>query len=153
LKGTKSPEISIKGKSLKIAIILPYFNEELGSELLKNIKEELLKNKVGKNNIKIHRVSGALELPFAAMKISENGKTDCIIALGIIIKGDTDHYDYVCKTTYNGLMQVQLIKKVPIIFGILTCANVKQAKVRVTKSGLNKGKEIAIAALLQTQIT
>lgn len=152
INNSKHPELKIDGKKLKIAILLPYFNDILGQELLENVKEELLKNRVEEKNIKLYRTGGSIELPYAAMRIAEKSKVDCIIALGVILKGATDHYNYVCETTYNGLLQVQLSRKIPIIFGILTCANIKQAKERIKKNGLNKGKEIALAALLQTQL-
>lgn len=152
IKNSKDPVIHIDGKGLKIAFILPHFNGRLVNELFENTKATLEKHNVKANNISIYHTIGSLELPYAAMRIAEKSKVDCIIALGIIIKGETDHYHYVCETTYNGLLQVQLSKKIPIIFGILTCENEKQAKERIKKNGLNKGKEIALAALLQTQL-
>jgi 6,7-dimethyl-8-ribityllumazine synthase len=142
----------IDGKKLKIAIILPYFNEELGLELLANTKETLLSNNVQEKNIKITRVSGALEIPFACQKVIEKYKPNAVIALGIIIRGQTKHFDLVSENAYSGIMKVQLEKKVPISFGILTCENLKQVKDRVSKKELNKGKEFALAALLQTTI-
>lgn len=152
IHNSKNPEFKIDGKNLKIAIILPYFNDILGQELLQNVKEELYENKVEEKNIKLYRTGGSIELPYAAMRIAEKSKVDCIIALGVIIKGETDHYNYVCETTYSGLLQAQMMSEIPIIFGILTCANEKQAKERTSRNGLNKGKEIALAALLQTQL-
>ena len=145
--------IKINGKKLKIAIILPYFNETLGLELLENTKKTLLKNDVLENNITLIRVAGTLEIPFACKKISAR-KSEChgIIALGIVIRGETAHFDLVTQTTYHGLMQLQLSSGIPIAFGILACENLKQAQKRVSKTGLNKGKEAAEAILLQTQI-
>ncbi len=145
-------EVQIDGSNLKIAIILPYFNETLGLELLENTREELLRNNVKNENIDVIRVAGSLEIPLACQRIAEKVKPDGIIALGIIIRGDTSHYDLVCNTTYQGLMQIQLTKNVPISFGILTCEDVKQAKERVSKQGLNKGKQVAQALLIQTTI-
>ena len=133
------------GKNLKIAIVLPYFNEKLGLELLKNAKEELLKNNVQEKNIAIIRVAGALEIPFACKKIIGKMKPDAIIALGVVIRGETSHFELVTNTTYQGLMKVQLDTGIPISFGILACENIGQAKKRI-----NKGREAAQAALLQT---
>jgi 6,7-dimethyl-8-ribityllumazine synthase len=147
----KKTEIKIDGSKLKIAIVLPYFNEELGLELLKNTKEELLKNNVQEKNISLTRVAGALELPFACKKIALK-KPDAIIALGIVIRGETSHFDLVTETSHQGLMKVQLDETIPVIFGILACENLKQVKDRVSAKGLNKGKEFAQAALIQTLI-
>lgn len=145
-------QIKVDGKSLKIAIILPYFNEAIGLELLKNAKEELISNNVKEDNIEITRVAGALEIPFACQKIIEKKKTDAIITLGAIIRGETSHYELVCSNTYKGIMDVQLKYGVPIIFGILTCENEDQAKRRANKNGLDKGKQAAQAALSQTTL-
>lgn len=150
LKSTQ--KIKIDGNRLKIAIVLPYFNDQIGVELLKNAKEELKRNSVKEKNITLIRVAGALEIPFACQKIALREKTDAIIALGVIIKGETGHYDLVCKNTYEGIMKVQLENKIPISFGVLTCENAKQARKRASKNGLNKGKDAALAILIQTSI-
>ncbi len=138
------------GKDLKITILLPYFNEEIGLKLYKNTAKTLEGNGVKKENIKLIRVPGALELPFAAQKEIASTKPDVVIALGVVIKGETSHYDYVCSETFRGLMNVQLKLETPIIFGILTCENKKQAQKRASasKNGLNKGHSFALAALM-----
>ncbi len=147
----KKTEIKVDGKKLKIAVVLPYFNEELGLELFENVKKELIRNNVSEKNITLSRVAGALELPFACKKIALK-KPDVIIALGIVIRGETSHYDLVTETAHQGLMKVQLEEVIPIIFGILACENLKQVKDRISSKGLDKGKEFAQAALIQTLI-
>lgn len=142
--------MDLDGKKLKVTIILPYFNEKIGLELLSNCQKELLKNNVKNKNIKIVRVAGCLEIPFACKKLIK--KADVIIALGIVIKGETKHFDLVTETTYQALMQIQLEKMKPIIFGVLACNTLKQAEKRVKSNGLNKGKEAALAALIQSKI-
>lgn len=147
----------INGEKLKITIILPYFNEKLGLELYKNAKEELFKNHVREKNISLIRVTGALEIPFACQKIAEkipkkDKKNNGIIALGVVIRGETTHYQLVTKTTYQGIMQVQLKTGIPIAFGILACENLEQAEKRVDKNGFNKGREAAQAILIQSKI-
>lgn len=142
----------IDGSSLKIAIVLPYFNETLGLELLENAKRELLNNNVPQENISITRVAGALEIPLACKKIIDRKKPDAIIALGVVIRGETSHFDLVTNTSYQGIMSVQLETGIPIIFGIIACENIEQAEKRVSKNGLNKGKDAAAAALIQTSL-
>jgi len=139
-------------KNLKAEILLPYFNEEIGLELYKNALEALLKSDVKEKNIGLTRVPGALELPFAAQKIIKGRRPDVVIAIGVVIKGETDHYDVVCNETFRGLMDVQLKLNTPIIFGVLTCKTLKQAKDRASKKGLNKGKSFAMAAIIQSKI-
>lgn len=147
----KKQDIKVNGKKLKLAVILPYFNEELGLELFENVKRELIRNNVLEKNINLTRVAGALEIPFACKKLAMI-QPDAIIALGIVIRGETSHYDLVTETTHQGLMKVQLEEVVPIIFGVLACENLKQIKERISEKGLNKGKEFAQAALIQTLI-
>jgi len=145
-------KVKINGESLKITIILPYFNDKLGLKLLESAQKELLNNGVKEKNIKLIRVAGCLEIPFACQKIAEKYKPSAIIALGVIIRGETKHFDLVAENTYSGIMKVQLEKKIPVSFGIIACENEKQAMIRVDKNKLNKGKDFAIATLLQTTI-
>lgn len=132
-------------KNLKIVILLPYFNEEYGLKLYKNTEAALKKH--GVKNIKLIRVAGALELPFAAQKIIKKDQPNAVIALGVVLKGETSHYELVCRETFRGLMDVQLKLETPIIFGVLTCKTEKQVKER-----LQQGKSYAKAAILQSQI-
>ncbi len=134
-----------KNKSLKIAIILPRFNDELGQTLLLNTQNEL--KELGIKKIQIYRVPGTLELPFAALKIALSKKFHAIIALGVVIRGGTKHFDLVVETAYQGLMEVTLDEDTPIIFGVLAVENEKQAIERVEKTKMNKGKEFAQAAV------
>ncbi len=142
----------INGKNLKIAIVLPYFNDKIGLSLYENAKKELLANNVKESAITLTRVAGALEIPYACKKIIKSNSPDAIIALGIIIKGETSHYDMVCENTYRALMDLQLKENTPIAFGILTCNTVAQATKRADPKGLNKGRQVAQAALLQTTL-
>lgn len=144
--------LKINGKKLKISIILPYFNDKIGLTLLNNTKKELLKNHVQEKNIEVVRVSGALEIPLACQKIIKKKKPSAIIALGVIIRGETSHYDLVTKTAYNGIMEIQLKHNTPIIFGVLTCETAAQAQKRASENGLNKGKQFAQSALLQSTL-
>ncbi len=145
-------QIKTDGSNLKIAIILPYFNENIGLELLRNTKDELLAHDVKEKDIELIRVAGALEIPFACQKTIQKKKPDAIITLGAIIKGETSHYDMVCENTYRGIMDIQLKSNVPIIFGVLTCENEEQANHRASKNGLNKGKQVAQATLIQATL-
>lgn len=132
-------------KNLKIVILLPYFNEEYGLKLYKNTEATLKKHRV--KNIKLIRVPGALELPLAAQKTIKKDRPNAVIALGVVLKGETSHYELVCNETFRGLMDVQLKLETPIIFGVLTCKTEKQVKER-----LSNGKSFAEAALLTTKI-
>jgi 6,7-dimethyl-8-ribityllumazine synthase len=147
MKISQSKAKKLQGKGLKIAVILSRFNDDIGNELLKNTETTLLKNGVATQNIKVVRVPGALEIPFAAQIVAKRKKYDAIIALGVVIKGATPHFEYVSQECYRGLMEVSLKNEVPIIFGVLTVLNEKQARERTSKNRMNKGEEYALAAL------
>ncbi len=135
------------GKNLKIAIILARYNDHLGSQLLKNTLENLQKQGVQQKNISVVRVPGALEAPLMAEVLAKTKKYQALIALGVVIKGETAHFKHVCAQSYRGLMDVSLKNHLPVIFGILTVLNEKQARERIDKKRMNKGLEYAEAAL------
>ena len=126
------------------------FSKHIMSAKRWGIPDELKEKGISEENIKTFEVGGSLELPFASKVIAEgNFKPDVIIALGVVIRGETTHYDLVSEVTYQGLMNVQLETGIPIIFGVLTCENLEQVIARISASDQNKGKEFANTALLQ----
>jgi len=147
MKLTSSKSQTGNAKNLKIAIILSRFNDSLGNELYENTLQTLKKHGVSAGNIKLVRVPGAMELPLAAKLLAKQKKFQAIIALGVVIKGETPHFEHVCTQSQRGLMDVQLQTEVPVIFGVITANTLKQATDRIEKSKLNKGKEFAESAI------
>jgi 6,7-dimethyl-8-ribityllumazine synthase len=98
-------------------------------------------------------VAGAYELP-QAIRIALRGsrKFDGFVALGCIVKGETDHYDFICKATMDGIMNVALQFGIALGTGLLTCDTIAQATARSNQDGHNKGAEAAAAALLQINV-
>jgi 6,7-dimethyl-8-ribityllumazine synthase len=96
----------------------------------------------------LHRVPGTFELPIAARAAAKSG-ADAVVALGVVIRGGTPHFDYVCSAATDGILQVQLETGVPVGFGVLTCDDDKQALDRagLPHSKEDKGAEAAAAAL------
>lgn len=96
----------------------------------------------------LHRVPGTFELPIAAMAAAKSG-ADVVIALGVVIRGGTPHFDYVCNAATDGILRVSLDMGVPVGFGVLTCDNEKQALDRcgLPRSKEDKGAQAAAAAL------
>lgn len=102
------------------------------------------------HNYKLINVPGAFEIPFAIKSFWENSafqRPDAFIALGCVLRGDTPHFDYVCKAVTDGIVQLNLMLSAPTIFGILTVDNQSQADERTNKGKENKGGEAAITAL------
>ena len=130
----------------KIAIVCSIFNTEITDKLLEGAFERLVTLGIKKNNIKVMKVPGAIEIPLIAKLLAKSNKYDAIIALGCVIRGDTTHYDYVCQQVSQGCQQVMLEFDIPVIFGVLTTENESQAKKRVSKT-CHKGIEAADAAI------
>ena len=136
----------------KICIVSSMYYEDIMEMLLNGAVNEVEKHKkhwktVFKKNIKrdIIYATGAFEIPYI---ISKNiKKYDAFIALGCVIKGETPHFDYICRSTIDALMKLSIENKKPIGNGILTCLNKKQAIERADKSKKNKGKEAAKAII------
>ena len=134
---------------MKILVVVSNYYKDVSNSLLKGSINELKRN--GYKNIKIKFVSGAFEIPNI---ISSNiTKYKAFIALGCIIKGETDHYYFISQAVTLGLMNLSIKSKKPIGFGVLTCNNLKQAKKRSSIFKKNKGKEVAsgIISLLKNQ--
>ena len=125
--------------SKKITIVASKWNAELVNELLQAGKAHL--EELGFTNIKILSVPGAWELVHAAQR--ELADADGVIAYGVVIRGETTHYELISESTAQGLMQVSVNEKKPIGFGLIAAENISQAKERTSTSKLNKGKEIA----------
>jgi len=107
-------------------------------------------NQYQMENYKVITVPGAFEIPFAIKSFWDNSKLEkphAFIALGCILRGDTPHFDYVCKAITDSVVQLNLTIQAPTIFGVLTVDNDEQAQDRVGGSHGNKGEEAAITAL------
>ncbi len=131
-----------------IAIALSEFNNEVSEGLLSGCNQALLDKGVNGRNISVLRVPGAFELPAAAAKLAQYEDIDGVIALGAVIRGETDHYHYISQAVAQGLMQVTLHSTVPVMFGVLTCPTVELAIARSEpQSRNNKGYEVGIATM------
>ena len=126
-----------------IIIIKSEFNKEIVDGLLKGCKRAL-----AEKEIKIISVPGAFELPAAAKNaLIQSNVPKAVITLGCVIKGDTDHYDYICQAVTNGIMDISIQSSVPVLFGVLTCQNAELAFERSMDNDSNKGYEVGLAAL------
>ncbi|MFA6281782.1 MAG: 6,7-dimethyl-8-ribityllumazine synthase [Candidatus Omnitrophota bacterium] len=139
------------GKGKKIAIIISRFNEFVSNELLSGCVDTLKKSGVEEKDLLAVWTPGAFEIPQVLSKM-DTKKFDAIIALGVIIRGDTPHFDYIASEVAKGVAKVSLDKNVPIAFGIITAETIEQAIERAgTKQG-NKGRDAALSALEMANI-
>ena len=135
-------------KDACIIIVRTEWNAPIVDKLEEGCLHILAKYEMG--NYKVITVPGAFEIPFAIKSFWENTpllKPNVFIALGCVLRGDTPHFDYVCKAVTDGVAQLNLSLPVPTIFGVLTVDNDQQAQDRVGGIHGNKGEEAAISAL------
>lgn len=113
----------------RFALVVGRFYEDLAQRLVAGATAALEEG--GAATIDVFDVPGAFELPLAAKYAAESGRYEGIVALGAVIRGETDHYDYVCGEAARGIQQVQLATGVPVGFGVLTVDSMEQALARV----------------------
>lgn len=152
LNAKKGHSKKIDGSKLKIGVVVSQFNSNITEPMLKGALETLLENKVKKENIKVIWVPGSFEIPLACQRLAKSKKFDALVAIGCVIKGETDHFYYICNEVSRGIMNAMLNFNIPIGFGVLTTQNLKQAEVR-SRGKENKGREAAEAALAMVSKT
>jgi 6,7-dimethyl-8-ribityllumazine synthase len=134
-------------KSSNISIVISEFNSKIIERLLKGAMNAYEFHGGLKKNLKVHRLPGAFEIPGTVNLIMKHRDVDAIVALGAVIRGETPHFDFVAKESAHGLAELSRISDVPIINGILTTDNLKQAMSRSNINGNNKGWDSMEAAL------
>ncbi|KJS55459.1 6,7-dimethyl-8-ribityllumazine synthase [Streptomyces rubellomurinus] len=152
MSGHGAPELTIDhAADLKVAVVAAQWHDTVMNGLLDGAHRAL--KELGVAEPTVLRVPGTFELPVAAKRLAERGY-DAVIALGVVIRGGTPHFDYVCQAATAGLTQVSVDTGVPVGFGVLTCDNEEQALDRAGLPGSaeDKGHE-AVTAAVATAVT
>jgi 6,7-dimethyl-8-ribityllumazine synthase len=131
----------------RIAIVAARFNHAIVDLLVQGAIDSLHRHGVRDGDIDVVRVPGSFEIPVTAQRLASSEKYTAVICLGAVIRGETDHYDYICAAAANGISQVALNSGVPVLFGVLTCDTVEQALNRAGLKAGNKGFEAATSAV------
>ncbi len=131
--------------SATYAIAVGRFYEDLADRLVRGAREAFAE--AGGAEVEVFEVPGAFELPLAAGYAAGTGRFAGVACLGAVIRGETDHYDFVCAETARGVMQVQLDTGVPCAFGVLTCETMEQALARAGGGKRDQGRHAAEAVL------
>ena len=139
----------LDAKGLKVALVAARFNNFFVDHLVEGALDYLKRHGMDPQDATLVRVPGAFELPLVCQRLAESKLYDGIVALGVVIRGATPHFDYVCAEAAKGIAQAMLRSGTPIGFGVLTCDNLDQAVERSGSKGGNKGVEAA-AAMLET---
>ncbi len=117
------------------------------SRLIDGALDALAELSADENAVEIFRVPGSFEIPLCALKAAESQKFDAVICLGVIIRGQTPHFEYIANETARGIGEASLKTGVPLLFGVITAENVDQAIERAGVKSGNKGFEAASAAV------
>jgi 6,7-dimethyl-8-ribityllumazine synthase len=147
MSGNGAPKIAIDAAGIRVSVVVTSWHEEITNGLLTGAERAL--QAAGNTDYQVVRVPGAFELPLGAQMAINNG-AEVVIALGVVIQGDTPHFDYVCDAATSGLTRVQLDTSVPIGFGLLTVSNEQQA---LDRAGLPGSKEDKGAEAVEAAIT
>jgi len=135
-------------RGLRVAILRALYNPRVTDGLLDGALDELRQLGIAARRLQVIDVPGAFELPLVARAAARSRRFDAIVALGAVIRGETDHYEHIAREAAAGLAEVARESGVPVGFGVLTVARERQALARSGRTGDNKGREAARAAVL-----
>jgi 6,7-dimethyl-8-ribityllumazine synthase len=146
-KSQPKTQSELSAKGFRFAIVASRWNDEIVSRLIDGARAALAELHAAADAIQLFRVPGAFEIPLCAQKAAESGRFDAVICLGVIIRGDTPHFDYIAASAARGISEAGLRTGVPLLFGVITADNIEQANQRSANDQNNKGFEAAIAAV------
>ncbi len=144
--------VSLEGRDVRVACVASRFNHPVTSRLVEGCVARL--ERLGCRDVDVVWVPGAFEIPLASQTAAETERYDAVIAIGVVIRGETAHFDYVCRAVTDGVREASLVTRVPVIFCVLTTDTVEQALSRAATSGEpgpNKGAEAAENAVEMVQ--
>lgn len=144
---TPTYEGSFDARDLRVAVIASRFNETISKRLVEGAVDCLVRHGAGEDRISITWVPGAFELPAAAGRMAATGEVDVVVCLGVVIRGETPHFEYVAGGAATGIAQAAATSGIPVIFGVLTTDTTEQAEARAGGKMGNKGFEAALAAI------
>jgi 6,7-dimethyl-8-ribityllumazine synthase len=133
-------------KGFRFAIVASRWNDSIVSRLIEGASQALAELQVDPDAIEIFRVPGSFEIPLCALQAARSEKFNAVICLGVIIRGETPHFEYIASETARGIGEAGLRTGVPTLFGVITADNVDQANDRAGLKLDNKGFEAATAA-------
>ncbi|MFY9719124.1 MAG: 6,7-dimethyl-8-ribityllumazine synthase [Candidatus Cybelea sp.] len=139
-----APKLDCKGR--RFAIVAARFYKDIADRLVDGARRGLRDCNVGDDGVSVFDVPGCFELPLACRTLIDSDRFDALVALGVIIRGETPHFGFVAGECARGIMDVTLATGVPIGFGVLTTENLAQAQERADPKGGDKGYAAALAA-------
>lgn len=140
---------SLDGSGLVIGIVQARFNEPLTEQMLATTMGRLAELGVAEDAVHVLSVPGAVEIPLAARRLADSGRVDAVIGIGVVIRGETGHYDFVCQMVADGCLRTSLELDTPVIFGVLTTENSEQAVARIPRAVDHAEAAVEMANLLR----
>lgn len=137
----------LKAEGFRFAIVVSRWNDFLTSKLVDGALEALEALGADESDVEVFKVPGSFELPLTSLKAAESGKFDAVVALGVVIRGETPHFDHVAGEAASGIARASLQSGIPISFGVITANTLEQAINRAGAKAGNKGYEAAMAAV------
>lgn len=140
------------GEGLRVCVVVARWNEFVTRKLLDGARAGLRERGVREDDITVAWAPGSFEVPAAARWAAQSGRFDAVVALGAVIKGETDHYEHIAAQAAAGLMRAGQDTGAPVAFGVLTCESAGQALERAGGVHGNKGEEAAAAAIAMARL-
>jgi len=140
-------EIQTDARGLRFAVVVSRFNHLICVRLLGGCMEELVSRGARREDVDVAWVPGAFEIPQAARALAKSGRYDALVTLGVVVRGGTPHFDYVCTGVMDGVREVMRDTAVPVAFGVLTTDDIPQALARAGGAHGHKGREAAQVAV------
>ena len=137
----------LEASGLRFGVVVSRFNSVVTERLLQGALRGLRECGVADDHVEVVHVPGAFEIPLFAESLATTGKFDAVICLGAIVRGETQHHDYLARAVFDALQQLQVTRHVPVALGVLTTENVEQALQRAGDDRSNKGLEAALTAV------
>ncbi|MDR7415236.1 MAG: 6,7-dimethyl-8-ribityllumazine synthase [Armatimonadota bacterium] len=135
----------LEGRGLRVGVVVSRFNEAITRLLLEGALDTLRRH--GVEDVDVAWVPGAFEIPLVALRLAQSGRYHAVVCLGVVIRGETPHFEYVAGQSAAGVARAALESGIPVIYGILTTDTLEQALERSgTKAG-NRGRDAALAAI------
>ncbi len=151
MSGKPGDATGIDATGMRVAIVASRFNADVVDPLIDGAKTALAGAGAAETDITLYRVPGSFELAVVAQAIAEAGEHDCVVCLGVVIRGDTPHFEYVSMAAALGISEASRSTGIPIAFGVLTTDNLEQALERAGGRHGNKGADAALAAVETAQ--
>lgn len=137
----------LNAEGFRFAIVVSRWNDFLTSKLVEGALDALESHGAAESDVELFKVPGSFELPLTSLKLASSGNFDAVIAIGVVIRGETPHFEYVAGEAAKGIAQAGMQTGVPVMFGVITANTLEQA---INRSGVkagNKGYEAAVSAI------